>query len=344
MCSDRNITSLFSSLSRQTLACTTMVDQTEIRATRRSVLVSAAVNLVEAVGLAVASWISGSFALRAQTADNFAELAVGLFLCIGVLSSDRPSDETHPLGYGRERFFWSLFAALGIFIGGAGLALEGAIRSALHPSSITSYGVAYLVLSVTIVLDAIALMVALPPLRRQAITHGVSLRVHLLRNSDPALTTVAVSGGCALIGGFVAAIGLAASELIGSPTPDTLASGLIGLLLLVTSVFLLSTNRELLIGRGVPAATLTEMRRIVAEQDGVVKVPDLFAVFVGPSSVIVNGDVTFAASLSLHGVENAITQAAIALRKRWPAIEYVYLTPVPRARVRRVRRASTKPR
>jgi len=306
------------------------------------VLVSVAVNLAEALGLGIAAWITGSFALRAQTADNVAELGVGLFLCIGVLSSARPSDETHPLGYGQEHFFWSLFAALGIFVGGGGLALDGAIRSALHPTPIGSYLIAYLVLGVTMALDIFALMVALPPLRKQAAERGMSLPAHLLRNSDPASTTVAVSGGCALIGGLVAGLGVAACQVTRSPMPDTVASAIIGLLLLVTSAFLLRANRELLTGRGVSSLTLAEMRKTVKAQAGVVDVPDFFAVYVGPSSVIVNGDVIFADELNVPAVETAIIKAATTLRERWPSIEYVYLTPVPLARPRRVRRPKLK--
>ena len=141
----------------------------------------------------------------------------------------------------------------------------------------------------------------------------------------------------------MASVGLAVSQLTGSPMPDTVASGLIGLLLLVTSAFLLRTNRELLTGRGVAASTLVEMRKIIEAQAGVVKVPDLFAVFVGASSVIVNGDVTFGDSLNVPAVEEAIVQVAAALRERWPSIEYVYLTPVPSARPRRLRRHNHPP-
>jgi len=98
--------------------------------TRRSVLVSFGVNGVETLALGAAAWATGSAALRAQTAANAADMAVVAFLLIGVLSGSRPADESHPLGYGRERFFWSLFAALGIL--GAGLALEGAVSAALR--------------------------------------------------------------------------------------------------------------------------------------------------------------------------------------------------------------------
>lgn len=106
-----------------------------------------AVNSAETLALGVAAWVTGSVALQAQTAANLADVAVEVFLRIGVFRSARPPDDAHPLGYGRERCFWSLFAALGILRGGGGLAIEGALRSALHPERVGSYPVAYLVLA-----------------------------------------------------------------------------------------------------------------------------------------------------------------------------------------------------
>ena len=93
-----------------------MAETTKGGTTRRSVLVSFVVNCAETLGLAVAAGVAGSVALRAQTAANAADVAVQVFLLIGVLSSVRPPDQAHPFGYGRERFFWSLLAALGIFL------------------------------------------------------------------------------------------------------------------------------------------------------------------------------------------------------------------------------------
>jgi cation diffusion facilitator family transporter len=311
----------------------------DVGTTHISVLFFLVVNCGETLALGVAAWVTGSVALIAQSAANAAELGVGVFLLIGVLRSNRPPDEAHPLGYGRERFFWSLFAALGIFVGGAGLALGEAVGSALNPSPIDSYPLAYLVLATTIALDALALEVALRPLRQRAAGKGTSLRGEMQRSTDPAIITVIVGGGCAVIGGFIAAVGLVVSQTTRSAIPDTVATALIGLLLLVASVLLLQTNRELLTGRGVSRPMLREMRQLIAAQEGVVDVPDLFAVVIGPSSLIVDGDVTFAADLNVPAVEQSIKTAAAALRERWPSIEYIYLTPVPRARSRRTQRS-----
>jgi cation diffusion facilitator family transporter len=304
-----------------------------------SVVVSLAVNCLEVLGLGLTAWFTGSTAIKAQTAANAGEVAVTVFLLIGVLSSVRGPDDTHPLGYGRDRFFWSLFAALGLFVGGGGLALDQAVESALRPSPVHTYLLAYLVLGATAALDASAVVVGLRPLREQAARRGISSRAYLRISTDPAAVTVVVGGGCAVIGAFVAATGLAISEVTGSPIADTIASGLIGLLLLAASVLLLRTNRQLLTGRGVGPVLLGEMRKVVAQQPGVSDVPDLFAVVVGPLSLVVDGDVTFEHGIDVSEVESSIASAASELRQRWPMIQYIYLTPVATKRPRGAARA-----
>ena len=311
------------------------MEVTDARATRRSVLASLAADCLQTLMLGAAAWFTGSVAMRSQVAAAAADIAVQMFLLVGVLSSNRPSDDAHPLGYGRERFFWSFLGALGIFVGGGGFALEQAVESALHPSAPGHYAIAYAVLAATIALDAFALATELRPLRRQAHRRGVPLRALVRRSTDPAATTVVVAGGGGVICGVVAVAGLMVSQTTRSATPDTLASLLTGLLLLGASGFLLRTNRELLSGRGVPLSMLRGMREIVSAERGVLDVPDLFAVVVGPSSLIVNGDVTLEDDLDVPEVEQMIMRAGAALRKRWPSIDYVYLTPVPRARVQR---------
>jgi divalent metal cation (Fe/Co/Zn/Cd) transporter len=142
-----------------------------------------------------------------------------------------------------------------------------------------------------------------------------------------------------VIGGITATAGLVLSEVTGNPAPDTVASALIGLLLLLASVLLLRTNRDLLSGRGVSPPMLREMSQVIAGQPGVVAVPDLFAIVVGPSSLVVDGDVTFAHDLDVPALEHAILHCVHVLRERWPKIKYVYLTPVGKPRPTRAARS-----
>jgi len=101
--------------------------------------VPCAVNCAETFGLGIVARASGSAALRAQTAA--ADVAVQVFFLIGMLISVRPPDQTRPLGYLRERFYWYLFAALGIFFGGGVLASTkpSAPRCARQPCTLARW-------------------------------------------------------------------------------------------------------------------------------------------------------------------------------------------------------------
>jgi divalent metal cation (Fe/Co/Zn/Cd) transporter len=134
---------------------------------------------------------------------------------------------------------------------------------------------------------------------------------------------------------------LVGSQLSKSSTPDTIASGVIGLMLIGASGYLLQINRDLLGGRGVAPSTLREMRSLVASQPGVAEVSDLFAIVVGPLSLVVDGNVILRDELSVSDVEQAIERTNEELRKRWPMIQYIYLTPV-RAQPRLASRSTTR--
>jgi cation diffusion facilitator family transporter len=306
-----------------------MSKATAVQTKATGVITSLVVNCVEVAGLGVAAWITGSTALRAETAVNLAEVAVVVFLLVGVLTSEREPDQRHPLGHGRERFFWSLFAALGLFFGGGGLAIGEAVQAAIHQSPVHSYALGYIVLAVTAMLDGYSVVVGLRPIREQASTRKMSPWAYLRRSTDPASVTVTVAGSAAVFGAFIAALGLVASQLSGSSTPDNVASGLIGAMLFVASGFLFQINRDLIGGRGVAPSTLKEMRSVVAAQPGVIEVSDLFAVVVGPLSLVVDGNVIFADDLPMSVVEQTIIDTNKELRRRWPMITYIYLTPVP---------------
>ena len=304
------------------------------RTTRTSVLVGMAVAIGQTAALAVAAFVTASAALMTQTITNLADVAVGGFLLIGVVTGERPADAKHPLGYGRERFFWSFVAAVGIFVGGFGAAVVETIHTIADPRPTGSYGVGFVVLGVVIALDAVALAIALRPLGRRSRSDNTTPVTLLWRGSDPAATTVVLSSSAGLLGGLVATLGLAFTVWTGNTWPDIVASGIIAMLLLATSAVLLRTNRELLTGRGLPPAHTERMRALIGEQVGVVAVPDVFAVVVGPSSVIVDGDVVFDDDLDVPQVEAVIVAAAAGLRRQWPSVAFVYLNPVAAARPR----------
>jgi cation diffusion facilitator family transporter len=296
--------------------------------TRRVVFVSVATQILETAALAAAAIVTGSSALVAQTFAAGSDIAVQVFLAVGVGLSVREPDETHPFGYGRERYFWSLFGALAVFVSGFAVAIQEALRGALSPAEVSNFAVGYVVLGVTLVLENVAFFYSLREVRLRARAVNESVGAYVRSTTEPATTTELIGNGIGLAGGVLATVALALTQATGSRWPDAIASGLIGIALMAAAVALTQQNRSLLTGRGLPPRRLNAMRSAIAAQAGVVDIPDLLAVIIGPGMLAVEGDVTFDDALTVPEVETALSNMETELRSHWPDVRYVYLTPV----------------
>lgn len=301
---------------------------TAVASTRRVVFVSLAMQIVETAALAVAAIATGSSALVAQTFGAGSDIAVQVFLAVGVTVSVRKPDATHPFGYGRERYFWSLFGALAVFVSGFAVVIEEALRGALSPTDVSPSRLVYLILGLTLVLESVAFVYSWREVRLQARAADTSVGAYLRSTTEPATATELIDNGIGLAGGVLATVALALTQATGSRWPDAIATGLIVVALMTAAVALIQKNRSLLNGRGVSPRLLDAMRSAIAAQAGVVDIPDLVAVVIGPAMLAVEGDVTFDGALTVREAETALSSIETELRKHWPDVRYVSLTPV----------------
>ena len=95
-------------------------------------------NLAIAMAKLVGGLISGSTAMLAEAAHSFADTLNQVFLMAALKRSKKPADCEHPFGYGMERYFWSLIAAVGIFVLGAGYSIFEGIKAVLEPEELGS--------------------------------------------------------------------------------------------------------------------------------------------------------------------------------------------------------------
>jgi divalent metal cation (Fe/Co/Zn/Cd) transporter len=56
--------------------------------------------------------------MAAEASHSLADTANDLFLLVAQRRSAHRPDDQHPLGYGREAYFWALIAATGVWKGG----------------------------------------------------------------------------------------------------------------------------------------------------------------------------------------------------------------------------------
>ena len=99
----------------------------------RTVLVALGSGFAVALAKAAVAVVTGSSAMAAEAAHSLSDTANDLFLFVAQRRSTRRPDDRHPLGYGREAYFWALIAALGVFVAGAAFSLREGIDRADPP-------------------------------------------------------------------------------------------------------------------------------------------------------------------------------------------------------------------
>src|SRR6476619_3899023 len=163
-----------------------MADQEQEKdASLGTVLLAGGANLAIAVAKLVAGALTGSSAMLAEGAHSVADTVNQLFLLTALTRSKKPADSMHPFGYGMERYFWSLLAAVGIFVLGAGFSVLEGIRSLLHPEPVEELVVAYAVLGLSFLFEGASWLKAQVQLRREAGERQVGLFRHVVTTTDP---------------------------------------------------------------------------------------------------------------------------------------------------------------
>ena len=256
-----------------------------------TVLVAFGANILIAVAKTAAAVVTGSASLVAEAAHSWADSGNEVFLLIANRRSHRPSDQTHPLGYGREAYVWSLFAAMGLFVAGAVVSVGRGIQELVHPEAASSFLIGYIVLAVSFVLEGISLMQSVRQAKPEAESMDRDLIEHVLVTSDPTLRAVFFEDSAALIGLVIAAAGLGAHELTGSSVPDAAGSILVGLLLAVVAVVLINRNRRFLVGQEADPRVRQAAIRALLDLPEVARVTYLRLEVVGPRMIFVIGDV-----------------------------------------------------
>ncbi len=256
-----------------------------------TVLIAFGANLLVAVAKSWAAMITGSASLVAEAAHSWADTGNEIFLIVANRRSKRPPAPGHPLGFGREAYVWSLFAALGLFVAGAVVSIMHGIQELRDPEPAGDFLIGYLVLGVSFVLEGISFAQSARQARGEASTLHRDLIDHVLRTSDPTLRAVFAEDAAALTGLLIAFGGLALHQITGSATPDAIGSILVGVLLAVVAVVLINRNRMFLIGQQVsPEARIAALEALLALPE-IDHVTALRLEFVGPRQVYVVADV-----------------------------------------------------
>jgi len=257
----------------------------------RTVVLALAANALVAAAKTVAAVVTGAASMLAEAAHSWADTGNEVFLLVAQRRGTRAADASHPFGYGREVYVWSMFAAIGLFAVGAGVSVTHGIQELVHPEPASDFVVAYVVLGIAFVLEGTSFLQALRQSRADARRRERGVLEQVLATSDPTVRAVFFEDAAALVGLVIAAGGIAAHQVTGSTVPDAVGSILVGLLLGYVAFVLIGRNLRFLVGETVdPVLQTAALRRLLAMPQ-VARVTQLRLEVVGARRVLLTGAV-----------------------------------------------------
>jgi cation diffusion facilitator family transporter len=299
---------------------------------RVTVLIALAANLSVGVAKLVAGLLSGSGALLSEAAHSLGDVSTQVLLLTAVSRSQRPADRRYPFGYGKERYFWSLLAAMGIMVSGAAFSVYEGIRTIVDGGEQTEYvWVNYLVLGIALLMEGTSLVQAARQVNQEATHHRRSVRAQLIGSDDPAPRAVLMEDSAAVVGILLAAAGVGLHQLTGSAVWDGVASVLIGVLLAFVAVSLARMSKRLLLGRQADTGMIRAVEQRLEQQPEIDDVVDLLTMMTGTDRVLLCARVDFVDTYSAGDIEQACVRIDDDLRAEFEDLDEIFIQPVPRS-------------
>lgn len=299
-------------------------------------------NLAIAVSKFAAAFIAGSSSMLTEGIHSLVDSGNQVLMLYGRHRSQMPPDRHHPLGHGREIYFWGFIVALLIFTTGAGMSFYEGWLHYRDPEMLTLPWVNFLVLAIAFVFEGTSLTIAFREFARSRPPELGWWRA-LRESKDPTVFVVLIEDSAALAGIVIAAAFIGLTVITGDPRWDGIGSMAIGVLLAIVAILLARECKALLIGEPANPAVQRSIETIATAQEGVCVVNEVLTVQLSPQQVVVMVSLDFDDDLSLAQVENIAAEIERQATEAHPEVMRLFIRPQPREKAsqERTRLAST---
>ncbi|CDX37528.1 Cation diffusion facilitator family transporter [Mesorhizobium plurifarium] len=292
---------------------------------RRVIYAALAGNLAIALTKFAAAAFTGSSAMLSEGVHSLVDTGNGALLLYGMRRAARPPDRTHPLGHGRELYFWSFIVALLVFALGAGVSFYEGVIHITAPEPVVNAKVNYTVLGLSFLFEGSSWLVALKEFRQQKGRQGWFQAVR--RSKDPSVYTVLFEDSAALLGLIVAFAGILSAELLEIPELDGVGSIGISIILGATAVFLARESKGLLMGEPASPEVQKQVLAIAQEDPAVQRANGILSVHIGPEEIVAGLSIEFEDHLTAPEIEACVERLEARLKKEMPQISRLFVKP-----------------
>ncbi len=292
---------------------------------KKSIYSALGANLLIAITKFIAGGVSNSSAMIAEGVHSVVDTINQLLLLLGIRLSKKKPDKYHPLGYGKELYFWSFVVSIMIFGLGGGISIYQGVMHILHPIELGDPKWSYIVLSLSIVFEGSSLVIA--AIEFNKIRNGQSWWQAIVNSKDPSTFLVLFEDAAAVLGLLIVLVCLWLSQHLNKPFIDGIASLLVGLLLVFVSMILARESRSLLMGEGISKKTKVRVRAIVEGDDSVLRLMHLLSTYQSPEEVLLMLIVAFKPDQNTAQINDAIDRIRDSIKAEYRLIKFVIIQP-----------------
>lgn len=290
----------------------------------KSIFFALLANFGIAITKTIAAVITGSGSMLSEAIHSFADCGNQGLLFLGLKASKKKPGPKHPLGHGKEIYFWSFVVALILFsLGGMFSIYEGLHKINAH-EGLNNPILAIVVLSVSMVLEAASLYGCLTQIKK--LRHDETLWKWIRNSRQSELIVVLGEDIAALVGLSFALISVVLSMVTNNPVYDAFGSIGIGVLLILVSVFIAIKVKGLLIGESADPKTRTEIQLFLESRPEIEHVLNLITIQMG-AQIMVAVKAKMAKVGTVDELIDNINVCEAALKKALPAVQWVFFEP-----------------
>ena len=293
----------------------------------KTVFLAFSVNFFIAGVKTVIAVITSSSAMFSEAVHSYVDSGNQFILWFGIKQSKKPNKLIYPLGRGKEEYFWTLVVAVLIFTIGGLVSLEHGIEALSHPKELKNLFISIVVLSMSIVLELYVLYKAVKELRSKSKTDTTSVFKLLKESTDGPLIAIVVEDFAATLGLGIALVGSILANVTSNPVYDAASSILIGILLMVSGLFLGYEMKHLITGETVNTKTKDKIYNTIEQNDMIKNIETLKIISIGANKYLVLCTLDYLDTAQDSDVVNVNSELKNKIFRDFEEITEIYFNP-----------------
>ena len=291
----------------------------------KTVFLALSVNFFIGVIKSFVAVITSSSAMFSEAVHSFVDSFNQFLLWFGIKQSKKSNPKLYPLGRGKEEYFWTLVVAVLIFTIGGLVSLEHGIEALSHPKKLDNLFISISILSLSILLESYVLVKAVKKLRKNR--DSKSILKLLKQSNDGPLIAIVVEDFAATLGLIFALIGTLLTFFTGNSFYDAASAILIGVLLMISGLFLGYEMKHLITGESVDVNISNILQSEINKFEKVNKIIKTNLVSVGADKYLAIVHIDYIDSLTDIDIVELNREIQIQVIDIEPRFLHLYLIP-----------------